>query len=87
MLLFLAKSLVIGVSGGIAGLAAGIAAGEVFVKMLDHTAPMISSVSVMLNIPLAVYALAGAAAISLLAGWVPALKAVYTDPARILSRE
>lgn len=87
MRLFLVKSFVIGVGGGIAGLAAGIIAGGLFAKMLDHTAPVVSSMSAVLNLPLAGYTLAGAVTISLLAGWVPALKAMYTDPARILSRE
>jgi putative ABC transport system permease protein len=87
MLIFLAKSLVIGVAGGIAGLAFGIGAGVMFAKILDQAAPAYSSVSSVLNMAMIVYTITGAVAISLLAGWVPAVKAVYTDPARILSRE
>jgi len=87
MLLFLVKSFVIGAVGGIAGLAIGIGAGVMFAKILDQAAPVYSSVSGVLNMPMIVYTMAGAVAISLLAGWLPALKAVYTDPASILSRE
>ena len=87
MALFLGKSCVIGLAGGLTGLVAGIIAGAVFERMLDHSSPVMSSVCAVPSIPVLASALAGAVALSLLAGWLPALTAVYTDPARILSRE
>ena len=83
---FLSKFLIVGILGGIVGLLGGLLSGFVFSRFLEG-----SFVWINLGTPFLVWLLilsiAGAALLSIIAGWIPALLAARQDPADNLHSE
>ena len=83
---FLSKYFIVGLFGGVAGFFGGLLSGFIFSKFLEG-----SFIWIDLGMPfliwLIVLSVAGAAILSIVAGWVPALTAARQDPAEILHGE
>ncbi len=89
--LFVSKTLIFGVVGGAVGLALGALGGSWLAGLLESAAqPAAGSTASpwsLLGPGLAAGLLLAACALSVVAGWMPALSACYQDPASILRRE
>jgi hypothetical protein len=85
LVLFLSKSLVTGLIGGILGLWAGIAVGDMLVT--SHAGTAGGELVRFLDAELLVFAICIAISLSVLAGWIPAMLAMRQDPAVILREE
>lgn len=87
LVLFLSKSFLTGLIGGVLGLWAGIMAGKVF--LVSNSAIGMDSIGLfrLLDIEFMSFALFVAIALSVLAGWIPAVLAMRQDPAVILREE
>ena len=86
MQVFLSKYFIAGIFGGIAGFFGGLLSGFIFSNFLEG-----SFIRIDLGMPfltgLIVLSVAGAALLSIIAGWIPALTAARQDPAEILHEE
>jgi putative ABC transport system permease protein len=85
LILFLSKSLLTGLIGGIVGLWCGIMAGDMLV--MPNTGTGFTELLRFLDAELLVFALCVAVSLSVLAGWIPAMLAMHQDPAVILREE
>ena len=83
---FLSKYLIVGVFGGIVGFLGGLLSGFIFSRFLEGSFIWID-LGMPLLLWLIVLSIAGAAILSVIAGWIPALTAARQDPAEILHRE
>ena len=84
--IFLSKYVIIGFLGGILGLLGGLLFGFIFSRFLEGSFIWIN-LGVSFLTWLIVLSIAGAAILSVIAGWIPALTAANQDPAEILHRE
>ena len=83
---FLSKYVIIGVLGGIAGFLGGLLSGFIFSRFLEGSFIWIEP-GIAFILWLIVLSIAGAALLSVIAGWIPALTAARQDPAEILHGE
>ncbi|MFP4622097.1 MAG: ABC transporter permease [Bacteroidales bacterium] len=83
---FLSKFFIVGILGGIVGFFGGLLLGYVFSRFLEGSFVWIDPEPSYLA-SLLVLSVAGAALLSIIAGWIPALSAARQDPAEILHRE
>lgn len=83
---FLSKYLIAGIFGGIAGFFGGLLSGFIFSRLLEGSFIWVDPGGPFL-IRLIVLSVAGAALLSIIAGWIPALTAARQDPAEILHGE
>ena len=83
---FLSKYFIAGIFGGVAGFFGGLLSGFIFSKFLEGSFNWID-LGMPFLIWLIVLSVAGAAILSIVAGWVPALTAARQEPAEILHEE
>ena len=86
MQVFLSKYFIARIFGGIAGFFGGLLSGFIFSNFLEGSFIWID-LGVHFLIRLIVLSVAGAALLSIIAGWIPALTAARQDPAEILHEE
>jgi ABC-type lipoprotein release transport system permease subunit len=87
MILFLSKSLIIGLAGGFLGYFTGTSAGVLLGLLLEGNITNISADIHFFQINKFIIALTAAVMLSVIAGWLPALWATQKDPAAILQKE
>jgi len=87
LVLFLLKSLVIGLVGGCGGFVMGCLGGYSLGVFLEGHVAGISAISAVLRPVWFVVALAAASLLTIFAGWIPALMAARQDPAQVLQNE
>ncbi len=85
--LFLLKSLLIGLIGGVTGYFSGIAVGVSAGAILEESLENIPAWTTWLSLSGLIVSVSAAILLAVLASWIPALLAIQTDPAEILLEE
>ncbi len=84
--MFLSKHILVGVLGGVLGFCAGVLASVYFSTALEGTRIRITGTDLSVA-GLLVLSVGGAAALAVIAGWIPTMTAIRQDPAEILREE
>ena len=84
--MFLSKHILVGVLGGVLGFCAGVLAAVYFSAALEGTRIQITSMDLSVA-GLLVLSVGGAAALAVIAGWIPTMTAIRQDPAEVLREE
>jgi ABC-type lipoprotein release transport system permease subunit len=84
--MFLSKHILVGVLGGVLGFCAGVLASVYFSTALEGTRIRITGTDLSVAGLLAL-SVGGAAALSVIAGWIPTMTAIRQDPADVLREE
>jgi predicted lysophospholipase L1 biosynthesis ABC-type transport system permease subunit len=84
--MFLSKHILVGVLGGVLGFCAGVLASVYFSTALEGTRIRITGTDLSVA-GLLVLSVGGAAALAVIAGWIPTMTAIRQDPADVLREE
>ena len=84
--MFLSKHILVGVLGGVLGFCAGVLASVYFSTALEGTRIRITGTDLSVA-GLLVLSVGGAAALAVIAGWIPTMTAIRQDPAEVLREE
>jgi hypothetical protein len=87
LVLFLSKSILIGLFGGVLGLVSGVFAGRSIGLSLEHLGADTVTAGEFFEPSLLLLVLVLAPLLSAVAGWIPSMLAAQQDPAKILGRE
>jgi ABC-type antimicrobial peptide transport system permease subunit len=88
--MFLSKHVLVGVLGGALGFGAGVLSAVYFSKTLEGTWVWITNTNFSspgLLVVLLLLCVGGAAALAVIAGWIPTMLATRQDPAEVLREE
>ena len=86
LVMFVSRHILVGVLGGALGFCAGVLAAVYFSKALEGTRTQITSMDFSVA-GLFVLSVGGAAALAVIAGWIPTIMATRQDPADVLREE
>ena len=86
LVMFVSRHILVGVLGGALGFCAGVLAAVYFSKALEGTRVQITSMDLSVAGLLAL-SVGGAAALAVIAGWIPTIMATRQDPADVLREE
>ena len=86
LVMFMSRHVLLGVSGGVLGFVAGVFAASLFSAAGEGAKVQIISADFSL-VGLLLASVGGAAALAVIAGWIPALIATRQDPAVVLHEE
>lgn len=86
LVMFVSRHILVGVLGGVLGFCAGVLAAVYFSTVLEGTRTQITSVDLSVA-GLFVLSVGGAAALAVIAGWIPTMTAIRQDPAEVLREE
>ncbi len=86
LVMFLSRHILVGVLGGALGFCAGVLAAVYFSAALEGTRIGISGTDLSVA-GLMVLSIGGAAALAVIAGWIPTMTAIRQDPAEVLREE
>ncbi len=86
LVMFLSKHILVGVLGGALGFCAGVLAAVYFSAALEGTRIWITGTNLSVA-GLLVLSVGGAAALTVIAGWIPTMTAIRQDPADVLREE
>jgi len=84
--MFLSRHILVGVLGGVLGFCAGVLASVYFSTALEGTRIRITGTDLSVA-GLLVLSVGGAAALAVIAGWIPTMTAIRQDPAEVLREE
>jgi ABC-type lipoprotein release transport system permease subunit len=84
--MFLSRHILVGVLGGVLGFCAGVLASVYFSTALEGTRIRITGTDLSVA-GLLVLSVGGAAALAVIAGWIPTMTAIRQDPADVLREE
>jgi len=84
--MFLSRHILVGVLGGVLGFCAGVLASVYFSTALEGTRIRITGTDLSVA-GLMVLSVGGAAALAVIAGWIPTMTAIRQDPAEVLREE
>ncbi len=86
LVMFLSRHILVGVLGGVLGFCAGVLAAVYFGAALEGTRIRITGTDLSVA-GLLVLSVGGAAALAVIAGWIPTMTAIRQDPADVLREE
>lgn len=86
LVMFVSRHILVGVLGGVLGFCAGVLAAVYFSTVLEGTRTQIASMDLSVA-GLFVLSVGGAAALAVIAGWIPTMTAIRQDPAEVLREE
>ncbi|MCH7556578.1 MAG: FtsX-like permease family protein [Planctomycetes bacterium] len=86
LVMFVSRHILVGVLGGALGFCAGVLAAVYFSTVLEGTRVQITSMDISVAGLLAL-SVGGAAALAVIAGWIPTMTAIRQDPAEVLREE
>ncbi len=86
LVMFVSRHILVGVLGGALGFCAGVLAAVYFSTALEGTRIQITSMDLSVA-GLFVLSVGGAAALAVIAGWIPTMTAIRQDPADVLREE
>lgn len=86
LVMFVSRHILVGVLGGVLGFCAGVLAAVYFSTVLEGTRTQITSMDLSVA-GLFVLSVGGAAALAVIAGWIPTMTAIRQDPAEVLREE
>jgi len=86
LVMFVSRHILVGVLGGALGFCAGVLAAVYFSTALEGTRIQITSMDLSVA-GLLVLSVGGAAALAVIAGWIPTMTAIRQDPAEVLREE
>ena len=86
LVMFLSKHILVGVLGGVLGFCAGVLAAFYFSTALEGKRIWITGMDLSMA-GLLVLSVGGAAALAVIAGWIPTMTAIRQDPADVLREE
>ncbi|HUU20448.1 MAG TPA: FtsX-like permease family protein [Sedimentisphaerales bacterium] len=86
LVMFLSRHILVGVLGGVLGFCAGVLASVYFSAALEGTRIRITGTDLSV-VDLLVLSVGGAAALAVIAGWIPTMMAIRQDPADVLREE
>ncbi len=86
LVMFVSRHILVGVLGGALGFCAGVLAAVYFSTALEGTRIQITSMDISAA-GLLVLSVGGAAALAVIAGWIPTMTAIRQDPADVLREE
>ena len=86
LVMFISRHILVGVLGGALGFCAGVLAAVYFSAALEGTRIWITGTDLSM-LGLLVLSVGGAAALAVIAGWIPTITAIRQDPAEVLREE